>query len=93
MSANPQESFSSPAPSGWHSTVLQTSDSHHRVLARESHAADDRELGVGPIQALVEVIHSQACGENNVLAFSFKSLVLRMMTLQGNLETAIGKGS
>lgn len=46
-----------------HSTVLHAIGSHHGVAAVHPHAADQGELGVGPVQPLVKVVHGQTWGD------------------------------
>lgn len=49
-----------------HSTVLHAVRSHDGVAAVQPHAADQGEFGVGPVQALVEVVHGQTWRETQM---------------------------
>ena len=42
-----------------HSTVLDARHGDHGVAAVQPHAADDGQFGVGPVEALVEVVDRQ----------------------------------
>lgn len=46
-----------------YSTVLNAAHSHDSVAAVQPHAANQGKFGIGPVQALVEVVHSQTWRE------------------------------